>query len=413
MKNIALYNRTLLEISKLILGMLVFMINVNGNNFFHAKELFFVLFVFTSLQYGDFRRLGNFLMMITLYLYSATINLFTEPNYQFNTAIYFVLGFLYLFLQVYETKVYAQTIIKSFILSAIVVAILSSLLWILCMIFPVITTGLALFFATDETDAAAFIFMITKRRILGFEFLRVYYCTAPCMICALGYYLLQQFINQKKRNIFFILLFNFALVISGARANLLVVVLLNGGYMFCKLIKEKKLATAFFIISIGSIFSLIFLMLMVSEKNDASIKVKALHKVSYMKIFTEHPYKMLFTGWGAGSEFYSSGFGKMTSTTELSFWETIRRYGLVSTILIFLFIWGRPIIFCLSNKMPTIYKIFFTITIVGYIFVACTNPFLLGSIGFCSLIFMESLIYDFYRNKNPYRHIPKMRGTER
>ncbi len=307
-----------------------------------------------------------------------------------------MLGFIYLFLQVYETPEYYETIIKSFIFSAKIVVYMSVIVWLICMIFPVIGNAISLYFELQDSGNAAFIFMIVKRQIWGFEFLRVYYCTAPCMICALGYYLLKQFNKKSKKNFFYIILFSFGLLISGARANILVVALLLGAYICLKLVQKKKLATAFFIIMIVSFASLLFLILMVSEKTDSSIKVKTLHKLSYNKIFEEHPFKMLFTGWGAGSEFYSRGFHKMTDTTELSLYETIRRYGLISTILIFIFIWGRPIIFCWSNKMSLIYRVFFSIILISYIAVACTNPFLLGSIGFCSLIFMETLIYYYY-----------------
>ena len=398
-----LYKISLRQLSHFFLTCLIFMMNVNGNNFFHAKELFFVLFVLSSLQYANYKKLGNFLLVITLYLYSATVNLFTNSNYEFTTAIYYLLGFIYLFLQVYETSEYKTTIIKSFIVSSTVVAFMSIFIWIICMISPIISAALTLFFEMNKTDAAAFIFMITKRQILGFTFLRVYYCTAPCMICALGYYLLQQFTNPKRKNFVYILIFSFALLISGARANLLIVILLNGAYLVCKLIKRKMLATALFIITIGALVSIIFLILMLSEKTDSSIKVKTLHKLSYMELFNTYPYKTLFTGWGAGSEFYSKGFGKMTNTTELSFYETIRRYGILSTIIIFIFVWGRPIIVCFSNKLPFYAQLFFSITVIGYVFVACTNPFLLGSIGFCSLIFMETLLLDYYHNINSYK----------
>ena len=395
-----LYKKTLLQISQFFLFCLVFMMNVNGNNFFHLKEFFFVLFVVTALRYGDYRKLFNFLLMICIYIFSAVYNLFTEPNYQFGAAAYNLLGFIYLFLQVFEVKEYKETIIKAFLVSSFIVAIISIFVWILCMSSPLISAGLTLFFENTKTDAAAFIFLIIEREILGFKFLRVYYCTAPCMICSLGYYLLRQVKNSDKKNLFFILIYSFAILISGARANILVVCLLMGSYFCLKLIKQKKFTSAFLLVLIAATFSLIFLLMLMGEKGDSSIKVKDLHMQSYNEIFSEHPYKTLFTGWGAGSEFYSKGFHKMTSTTELSFFETIRRYGLLSTILIFIFIWLRPVIYCFSNKMPFVYQSYLSIIIISYICVACTNPFLLGSIGFCSLIFMEVLIQDYYLKEN-------------
>lgn len=395
MKFFPLYKKKLLEISQFLLSCLIFMINLNGNNFFHLKEIFFCLFVFASLQYANYKKIWNFLLMVLLYLYSATINLFTESSYQFSAAVYNLLGFIYLFLQVYEISEYKNTIIKSFLVSSFIVAVISIIVWIVCMSSPLVAAGLTLFFENNKTDAAAFIFMIMEREILGFRFLRVYYCTAPCMICALGFYLSQCFENPRLKNIIISLVFDFALLISGARANILAVILLNGGYFCLKLVKQRKLVRAFLTILVGGTLSLVFLLTLLGEKTDSSIKVKDLHKVSYMEIFSSHPLKTIFTGWGAGSEFYSKGFHKITNTTELSFFETIRRYGICSTILIFLFIWFRPIIFCFTNRIPFIYQMFFSVIIISYICVACTNPFLLGSIGFCSLIFMETVVYFF------------------
>lgn len=394
-----LYKKNLLQISQFFLACLVFMMNVNGNNFFHLKEVFFMFFVITAFSYGDYRKLFNFLLMICIYIFSAVYNLFTESNYQFGAAIYNLLGFIYLFLQVFEVKEYKETIIKTFLDSSFVVAIISILIWILCMSSPVISAGLTLYFKNTKTDAAAFIFMIVERQILGFKFLRVYYCTAPCMICSLGYYFLQQFKKYNRKNLFLILIYSFAILISGARANILVVCLLFGSFFCLKLIKQKKLARAFLLVFLAGSLSLMFLLTLISEKGDSSIKVKDLHMESYEKIFSEHPYKTFFLGWGAGSEFYSKGFHKMTSTTELSFFETIRRYGVLSTILIFIFIWGRPIIYCFFNRIPFVYKCYVSIIIISYICVACTNPFLLGSIGFCSLIFMEVVIQDYHHKE--------------
>ena len=190
-------------------------------------------------------------------------------------------------------------------------------------------------------------------------------------------------------------MYSFALCISGARANILAVILLICSFFCLNLIRERKLVMAFFIIIVAGISALLVLFLLLGEKSDASIKVKTLHKISYMEIFNKNPLKTLFTGWGAGSEFYSKGFHKMTDTTELSFYETIRRYGIISTFFIFLFIWFRPVIYCFANKFPFVYSMFFSIILASYILVSCTNPFLLGSIGFCSLIFMETIIYNF------------------
>ena len=78
-----------------------------------------------------------------------------------------------------------------------------------------------------------------------------------------------------------------------------------------------------------------------------------------------------------------------TGLTELSHLETVRRYGLVPAIMIFVFVWLKPVVTIIS-KEKSLLKYFYMILLVSYIFVACTNPFLLGSIGFCALLFMST-----------------------
>ena len=111
--------------------------------------------------------------------------------------------------------------------------------------------------------------------------------------------------------------------------------------------------------------------------------------MSYEKEFISDYGRFLLYGWGGGSTFYSAGFKSYTGLTELSHLETVRRYGLVPTIMIFVFVWLKPVVTIIS-KEKSLLKYFYMILLVSYIFVACTNPFLLGSIGFCALLFMST-----------------------
>ena len=181
-------------------------------------------------------------------------------------------------------------------------------------------------------------------------------------------------------------------MLTMARANILAALAVNFFYFAVNLLKKKRLALFFFITSASTIFSLIVVFLFLSDKTEASLSVKRLHKLSYSKVFDSNVLKYFFPGWGAGSEFYSLGYKEWTYITELSLYETIRRYGMIQTILIFFSVWLSPLIrFCLSSR--SLYnKIFWSGTFFAYLFVACTNPFLLGSIGFCALLFMTTIL---------------------
>lgn len=391
MKNTALYNRTLLEVSKWFLAFLILSINLNGANFFHTKEIAFFLFLAVSLSFGTYKNIWPLFIMLAAYFFSLIANL-TNPYMDITQGLRYILGLLYLILMSFSNRKYQHVIVKTYVFSALIVGIMTIVIWGICNTFPVIKNALILYFGSIDTGEAAFLFMIRNRKILHWWIMGVYYSTAPCMIPALAYSLYQVYKENSRKYLIASWILTVALVLTMARANILAALAVNFLYVCTRLLKEKKVTLFFLILCASICFALGLAFLFLNDKGESSLSVKTLHKISYSKEFDSNMIKFFLTGWGAGSKFYSSGYREWTYLTELSLYETIRRYGLVSTIIIFLCIWLSPIIQFDAQKKPLGDILFWTGVFFSYLFVACTNPFLLGSIGFCALFFMTTVL---------------------
>ena len=210
-----LYKYTNIEISNLFLSLLILSINVNGPDFFKTKELFFVLFVGSSLQYGNYKHLLELFIMISVMLISACLNLLIPgSDLTLGGIISNTLGLVYLILLVFNNDLFKETIIKTYLVSAVLVAILISSIWIICSLNSVIRYALVNYFSSIKNDKVAFIMMIRNRKIFKWWVLGVYCGTAPCMIPALGYFLIDRLNHRTFKNLLVDILLTSALIMT-------------------------------------------------------------------------------------------------------------------------------------------------------------------------------------------------------
>lgn len=130
-------------------------------------------------------------------------------------------------------------------------------------------------------------------------------------------------------------------------------------------------------------------MAFLTDKGSLSTSIKKGHQISYFNTFETDYVRTLFFGWGDGSSFYSLGRHAFVDVTELSHLETIRRYGFIPMLMIMFFIWLKPLVLKMLNTRSII-KYYYAVIVFAYIFVACTNPYLLDSVGFCVLLFFDA-----------------------
>lgn len=187
--------------------------------------------------------------------------------------------------------------------------------------------------------------------------------------------------SKKWRYLFVALLVILFLVFTATRANMFSAVALLLFFFWNRLSKSAKLIVLFlFFIFVIPSFFLKFKATFLSS-GETSIQVKSSHVISYFTLFYEKPLILLF-GQGMGQSFYTEGFKETVYITELMYFELVRYYGLPLTI-IFLFSLIQPI---LRRDVPAIW----TVTSIGYLLIAGTNPLLLSSTGFTAIMIIHS-----------------------
>ena len=138
--------------------------------------------------------------------------------------------------------------------------------------------------------------------------------------------------------------------------------------------------------------SCVMLYKLLNDKNEMSLQIKAGHLHSYKKLVTEHPLVLVF-GEGAGSKFYSEGFKKETTLTEWSYAELVRWFGLFGAgIIVFIYFFPLYIFYRKRKILP--YSLPARIGYSFYLFIAGTNPLLLGSTGLITLLIMYSYAFN-------------------
>jgi hypothetical protein len=229
-----------------------------------------------------------------------------------------------------------------------------------------------------------------ERDPIGLGIGEFYYASCPIMIFSFAYYCerMLQYATHRVRSIAMSLLFGAALLLTGARADILAMAAVAAFLMLIRIRKGAGLAATFLvgatIIAVGAGMVLPRF----ADKQEGSNAIKLGHFYSYIEEFDSRS-AVLLVGEGANSAFYSQGFEKWTVVTELTYLELIRIFGL-------------PMVGLFGVGLSWIaYRLFangFTalgLAYVGYLGVAASNPLLLNSTGFLVIAAMyEQAVKD-------------------
>lgn len=374
------------EISKFILALLVISINIR-EPFFHTREILYVLLMITSISYMDFSKAKYALILLVIWLVSYCYNMIIPGSTITirDGGLQPLILSAYLLLLCFCQERYSKAIISSYNFVSIVVALITISVWLVCFFSNATFWRLRSFFLDFKENSGLTLMSLDYRMILGTRYLTVWYRTAPCMVCTLGYFLIQRLRGLNKHTVSIVLLAA-ALIMSGTRANILATFLLLSFYIVYYL-KRKGLQLFVIILFCAALFvAVAFVLKFLNDADSQSSAIKILDSKTYYDIFKSDFFRTLFFGWGCGSTFFSQGRQNVVTVTELTLLETIRRYGLISAYIIFWKIWFKP----LKGEIyrgHTNYKSFYLFVFLAYFFIGLTNPYLLDSVGFCALLF--------------------------
>lgn len=238
--------------------------------------------------------------------------------------------------------------------------------------------------------------MMSHRSFLGVDIFGMYYKSILCSIFVL-LYLYQKTLRNKKRRLLYgiaAIIATMSLLISGTRSPMLLPFLLFGIIAFQKIRTFKKARYFYYpLIVFGIILFLGFVLLLATEKGELSNQIKAAHLLSYMELFNEHPGYLLI-GQGPGTSFYSRGFHSMTYTTEWTYLELLRGYGIFA--LLILAVMAFPIIRLFQERRNEKALAMMAAYII-YLVIAGTNPLLISSTGMLIVLTVYS-----YAQRLPY-----------
>jgi len=255
------------------------------------------------------------------------------------------------------------------------VALLTFVMVIASFVFPPVFAALYAF-SLEKNNAI----ISTSRDLLGIGLGQFYYKTSCLLIFPLSWYCSRatQPGPGRLRSLLLCLLYGAALLFSGARANYLGGLFI-AGFFFIGYLGRKIGRVPALIVALAAV--ILFTSVLASKlanPTETSNSIKLRHVQSYEQEFNEHP-SILLWGQGADTAYYTEGFRDWTTTTELSYLELVRIFGVPMTAL---FIVGLA---ALAYKILRDRQYAVGIAFVTYLVMSGSNPLLVSSTGFLAV----------------------------
>ncbi len=340
----------------------------------HLKDKFFILVVGYNLLF--FRPSFRFLPHIFL-VYVAVTCSFISGQLQGNgmdmdeaLAVYKAFAPLLLLLWAHR-----YDLVKLTLLPAIVTALVVCVLYGLCSYDDLYEGAIYYFMKTHDNTA-----MMSHRYLLGVKIFAIYYKSFVSLSFALFYFYYKLYNNPRRwyLTLLPVLILTFAFLVSGTRATMLLPFFVAGLVGYRSIARMRRWKYAFYPALV--LFGLAFVLMVVvlaSEKTEASNIIKYGHLISFQHLFEHHPLYLL-VGQGIGTSFYTIGFHKMTVTTEWTYLELLRQYGLFALLVLFAILY--PFKSMWQHRRDS-YCFGLMGTYFAYLLVAGTNPLLFSSTG--------------------------------
>lgn len=221
----------------------------------------------------------------------------------------------------------------------------------------------------------------------------IFFVTSPMIIIAIAYYFDLAYKSRKTINYILLGINIFAMFIAGTRNNMLMSILLPL-ILFMIYSKNRKLVFTFLIISLSlSIYFLNDILKDLTSKDEISNQTKLSLLDDYKEIFSDT--KVLVFGQGLGSYIEWKSNGRFYFTSELTYFEIFRYFGVFFglTIIYFMF---YPVLYGYNNRKHTNQK-HIIIAYLLYLIMSFTNPLFFSSLGM--LIFSIILSNIFIEKK--------------
>jgi hypothetical protein len=261
---------------------------------------------------------------------------------------------------------------------SIALAVLTIALVAINMFSPELFLGVSLFIVEKGNGV-----ILPGRDLLGLGLGEFYYGACSIMIFSFSYYFdrATQYGERKLSSVLMCSLFGVALILSGARAEILATLFIA---LILTLRKVRRVSGWLPTLTVGGIVVILVAATVIpnfTDKEEGSNATKLKHIYSYNREFGSRP-AMLLSGEGANSAFYTEGFETWATLTEVTYLELVRMYGLPMAILFAAgLLWIGYRLF--ANGLFTMGLAYF-----AFLGIAGTNPLIVSSTGFLAIAAM-------------------------
>lgn len=223
------------------------------------------------------------------------------------------------------------------------------------------------------------------------NYYKIFFKASPLLVLLFPY-------CMKRKQFFMVGIVFFALVISGTRANMLVgaMLLLIG---IISIWQKNKKSQIIIIGVILLLFLMIFpqILIMLEDIMNATGSVNSdTVRIGQIRSFFDvlsNPQNLIL-GQGFGSEFWDAGRMMYSFSSEISYFDLLRKIGLI---------WFIPFAYFILKPFKFQIDIYIKLTYCGYLLIALTNPLLFSTTAFVMYIYLYSKQYQmsnkFYKNK--------------
>ena len=376
------------NLSDFTLNLFIFNIILDpGNGLLHLKQITFLLaliFNYKRFNYNTKHVLmlsGIYSMFFISTFLMISRNIFYDSGFTrtymttFLTLIIFLIDF---------KKLKIQNIL---IFSSIIISLITIVLAFLIINFPI------LFIPIQGNEILRTMFLLgDKKPFLFWNLIMVFHVSSPLLIISYGLILYDLLRNKRISLIIIFIILFLGLFCTGTRANIFSLTLITIIEYLDYIYFEKRKMLKFVLISLSLIIiGIAGTYLLLTMKTDSS-NVKDGHLESYIEFFNENILNIII-GTGPGSYFYTKGFGGNATNTELSYLELIRMFGIFFA-LIFIYIYLSPYLYI--KKIGHNRNIVIGMSYLAYLFIAGTNPYLIGPTGF--LVFWVTSVFLYQEN---------------
>ena len=360
------------------------------NSHFGIKTLSFLFFCMINIQKVNGRYVMIPITLLCVYFVSYVHGMIIGTNMERGIGSWYLSSFMFLVILLFVVK---QNL--KFLKALYYLSLLFSIYILFLAAFSFLNTPFRDLVVNHIVNNDDFI-MFGFREALGIPYFCLYYRTSSICVIPESVALLLFVKTRRKRYLIHFFCFALELFFSGARANMVSSLIIVVAFVIAYMLYNKKMILTFIATSLVFATIVFVVLLKLVTEQESSNLVKMGHAASFIQLFLENPLRFSVIGSGPGTIMYTVGTNSFQALTELSYFELIKCFGFIGTLVI-IFLTTIPLFFIWKSKNKKIVKIALSVSYVCFYFIAGTNPLFIGSTGFTTIICM------FYVcNKNVY-----------